>query len=220
MQYLGGCSPYDFRRQIMTILENYPKCTVDVLMNFVSTHDIERAITVFGGEPAADHGKDWAAERRLNPQQYALGKAKLKCAMVLQFFLPGVPSIYYGDEAGLDGYGDPFNRRCYPWGHEDQELIDFTRELSRIRHLSKVFVDGRLKFLTLADDYIVFARYRDHRRKAMVIALNRSDHEVQFDVDKTPFTDRYTMFRTVHGEIEGNLVRIPPYGYVAVKVEL
>ena len=220
MQYLGGCSPYEFRRQIMTILENYPKCSVDVLMNFVSTHDIERAITVFGGEPYAGHNKDWAAERRLNPQQYEIGKAKLKCAMVLQFFLPGVPSIYYGDEAGLDGYGDPFNRRCFPWGHEDQELIEFTRELSRIRHLTKVFIDGRLKFLTLADDYIVFARYREQRRKAMVIALNRSDHEVTFDVDKTPFTDRYTMFSAVHGEITGNQVKIPPYGFVAVKVEL
>ena len=220
MQYLGGCSPYEFRRQIMTILENYPKCSVDVLMNFVSTHDIERAITVFGGESSEGHNKDWAAERRLNPQQYETGKAKLKCAMVLQFFLPGVPSIYYGDEAGLDGYGDPFNRRCFPWGHEDQDLIEFTRELSRIRHLSKVFIDGRLKFLTLADDYIVFARYREQRRKAMVIALNRTDHEVTFDVDKTPFTDRYTMFSAVHGEITGNQVKLPPYGFVAVKVEL
>ena len=75
-------------------------------------------------------------------------------------------------------------------------------------------------FLTLNDDYIVFARYREQRRKAMVIALNRSDREVRFDVDKTPFTDRYTMFDTVHGQIEGNEVILPPYGYVAVKVEL
>ncbi len=220
MQYLGGCSPYDFRCQIMTILENYPKCAVDVLMNFVSTHDIERAITVLGGEPSAGKSKDWAAERRLNPQQYELGKKKLKCAMVLQFFLPGVPSIYYGDEAGLDGYGDPFNRRCYPWGHEDQDLIEFTKTLAKIRHLSKVFVDGDLKFLMLDDDYIVFARYRKHRRKAMVIALNRSDHEVCFGVDKTPFTDRYTMFDVIHGDIQGNDVKLPPYGFAAVKVEL
>ncbi len=220
MQYLGGCSPYDFRSQIMTILENYPKCAVDVLMNFVSTHDIERAITVLGGESSEGKSKDWAAERRLTPQQYDIGKKKLKVAMVLQFFLPGVPSIYYGDEAGLDGYGDPFNRRCYPWGHEDQELIEFTRTLAKIRHLSKVFVDGDLKFLTLDDDYIVFARYRKHRRKAMVIALNRSDHEIHFGVDKTPFTDRYTVFDVVHGEISGNDVKLPPYGFVAVKVEL
>ena len=140
--------------------------------------------------------------------------------MVLQFFLPGVPSIYYGDEAGLDGYGDPFNRRCYPWGHEDWDLIEYTKELSRIRHSSKVFIDGALKFLTLDDDYIVFARYRDQRRKAMVIALNRSDHEVVFGVDKTPFNDRYKMFKVVHGEINGNDVILPPYGFVAVKVEM
>ena len=189
-------------------------------MNFVSTHDIERAITVFGGEPSNGRSKDWMAERRLNPQQYEIGKKKLKCAMVLQFFLPGVPSIYYGDEAGLDGYGDPFNRRCYPWGHEDWDLIEYTKELSRIRHSSKVFIDGALKFLTLDDDYIVFARYRDQRRKAMVIALNRSDHEVVFGVDKTPFNDRYKMFKVVHGEINGNDVILPPYGFVAVKVEM
>ncbi len=219
MQYIGGCSPYDFRNSIMTILENYPKCSADVLMNFVSTHDIERAITVFGGEPVNGRNKDWQAERRLSPQQYEIGKKKLKAAMVLQFFLPGVPSIYYGDEAGLDGYGDPFNRRCFPWGHEDQDLIEFTRELSRIRHSSKVFVDGALKFLTLDDDYIVFTRYRDHRRKGMVIALNRTDHEIVFGVDKTPFNDRYTLFKVVHGEIRGNDVILPPYGFAAVKVE-
>lgn len=219
MQYIGGCSPYDFRNSIMTILENYPKCSADVLMNFVSTHDIERAITVFGGEPVNGRNKDWQAERRLSPQQYEIGKKKLKAAMVLQFFLPGIPSIYYGDEAGLDGYGDPFNRRCFPWGHEDQDLIEFTRELSRIRHSSKVFVDGALKFLTLDDDYIVFTRYRDHRRKGMVIALNRTDHEIVFGVDKTPFNDRYTLFKVVHGEIRGNDVILPPYGFVAVKVE-
>lgn len=220
MQFVGGGSPFDFRNQIMTILENYPKPSVDVLMNFVSTHDIARAITVLGGESADGKSKDWMAERRLNPQQYQTGKNKLKVAMVLQFFLPGVPSIYYGDEAGLDGYGDPFNRRCYPWGHEDQELIEFTRELSRVRGLSKVFVNGKMKFLTLSDDYIVFARYREERRKAMVIALNRTDHDVYFDVDKTPFTDRYSMFDPVHGEVTGNQVKIEPYGYVAVKVEL
>ena len=86
--------------------------------------------------------------------------------------------------------------------------------------MSKVFIDGSLKFLTLDDDYIVFARYREQRRKAMVIAVNRSDHPIVFGVDKTPFTDRYTMFDVVYGEIDGNDVKLPPYGFVAVKVEL
>ncbi|MCQ2417243.1 MAG: glycoside hydrolase family 13 protein [Oscillospiraceae bacterium] len=220
MQYLGGCAPKSFRDQIMCILENYPKCSVDVLMNFVSTHDIDRAITVFGGEPVNGRSKDWMAERRLSPEQYAVGKNKLKCAMVLQFFLPGVPSIYYGDEAGLDGYGDPFNRRCYPWGNEDQDLIAFTKELSRIRHASDVFVDGMLKFLVLKDDYIIFARYQEETQKAVVIALNRSDHDVCVEVQNVPFMDVYSTFSAVHGEIRDGKTILPPYGFTAVKVDL
>lgn len=220
LNYVMGGSPYDFRAGIMTILENYPKPVVDVLMNFVSTHDKERAITILGGDSSEGKTKDQLAERRLTPQQYELGKKRLKCAMVLQFFLPGVPSVYYGDEAGLDGYGDPFNRRCFPWGHEDEDLVEFTKELSRIRHSSKVFVDGNLKFLTLSDDYVVFARYRNHRRKAMVIALNRSERDLSFDIDKSLFTDYYTRFETLHGKVEGNTLYLPAYDYVAVKVEL
>ena len=115
----------------MVILENYPKCTVDVLMNFVSTHDIERAINRFGGQPCDDKSKDWMASNELSPDEYNRGKALLKGAMVLQFFLPGVPSIYYGDEAGLQGWKDPFNRRCYPWGNEDTELVEYTRQMAR-----------------------------------------------------------------------------------------
>ena len=96
----------------MTIMENYPQPTIEVLMNFVSTHDIARAITRLGGERCDDKSKDWMAERYLSPEEYSKGKNLLKAAMALQFFLPGVPSIYYGDEAGLQGYKDPFNRRC------------------------------------------------------------------------------------------------------------
>ena len=220
MRYLGGCSPYAFREEIMTILENYPKPVVDVLMNFVSTHDIDRAITVLGGETANGRSKEWMAERRLSPAEYERGKAKLKCAMALQFFLPGVPSIYYGDEAGLEGYGDPFNRRCFPWGHEDRDLIEYTKELSRIRKMSKAFVDGRMKFLALRDDYVIFARYRESRQKAMVITVNRSDHEIVIDTENENLKYSYTTFNIVHGESEGGKIKIEPYGFAAAAVEL
>lgn len=220
MQYLGGCEPQHFVAGIMTILENYPKCVCDVLMNFVSTHDIERAITVFGGESAAGKNKDWMAERRLSPQQYEIGKKKLKCAMVLQFLLPGVPSIYYGDEAGLDGYGDPFNRRCYPWGHEDHELIAYTKELSRIRHSCEVFRDGALKFLTVEEDFIVFARYSVERRQAVITALNRCGHEVWVEAAKTPFIDMCTTMETLYGTFEDGYVKLPAYGFCSVYADL
>lgn len=220
MCYLGGCRPEEFRERIMAILENYPKPSVDVLMNFVSTHDIDRAITVLGGEPANGRSKDWMAERRLSPEEYARGKAKLKCAMALQFFLPGVPSIYYGDEAGLDGYGDPFNRRCYPWGHEDTELIEYTRTLSKLRGLSEVFVDGKMRFLRLEQDYLVFTRYREHSHTAMILAVNRADHAVQMDLSAEDFIQVYTAFSVIYGEVKRNRLTIEPYGFAAIRVEL
>ena len=74
--------------------------------------------------------------------------------MVLQFFLPGVPCIYYGDEAGLEGYKDPFNRRCYPWGKENLDMIDFTKQLAVIRKSSKAFAQGEMKFLSLKNVYL------------------------------------------------------------------
>lgn len=90
--YMKGEAATTFRDRIMGILENYPKCTVDVLMNFVSTHDIERAINRFGGQPCDDKSKDWMASNELSPEEYERGKTLLKGAMVLQFFLPVYPA--------------------------------------------------------------------------------------------------------------------------------
>ncbi len=146
MNYVKGGSPYDFRNSVMTIVENYPKPSVDVLMNSISTHDIERAINVLGGESCEGKSKDWMSGRMLTAEEYELGRNRMKVAMALQYFLPGVPCIYYGDEAGQQGYKDPFNRRCYQWGKEDQELLNYTRLLAKVRKSSKVFRDGTLKF--------------------------------------------------------------------------
>lgn len=214
INYIKGMSSRDFQLGIMTILENYPKPTVDVLMNFVSTHDIERAINRFGGENCDDKSKDWMAERYLNEQEYARGKNMLKAAMVLMFFLPGVPSIYYGDEAGLQGYKDPFNRRCYPWGHEDQELIAYTKELSRIRHTYKVFRDGRMVFLPAQDDVMAFARIHESAGISVQIYVNRSA-QVQ-EVDFHPWREDYKVSYIERGEFEHEKIRIEPYDYIVL----
>lgn len=94
--------------------------------------------------------------RMLTAEEYELGRNRMKVAMALQYFLPGVPCIYYGDEAGQQGYKDPFNRRCYQWGKEDQELLNYTRLLAKVRKSSKVFRDGTLKFLYIDDNVIAF----------------------------------------------------------------
>ena len=75
----------------MTIVENYPKPSVDVLMNSISTHDIERAINVLGGESCEGKSKDWMSGRMLTAEEYELGRNRMKVAMALQYFLPGYP---------------------------------------------------------------------------------------------------------------------------------
>ena len=221
INFVKGGSCHDFINSVMTILENYPQPTVDVLMNFVSTHDIERAINRLGGENCDDKSKDWMAERYLTPEQYAHGKNLLKAAMALQFFLPGVPSIYYGDEAGLQGYKDPFNRRCYPWGHEDKELIAYVSELSRVRKSIPNMKNGRAYFVfndtdTIDDRLIGLARQGEDID--YICFVNRSDASVSIPV-LSSYLPRFTDFAPYYGEYADDTLTVAPYGYTIIKAK-
>lgn len=137
----------------------------------------------------------------------------LEAAMALMFFLPGVPSIYYGDEAGMQGYKDPFNRRCYPWGNEDQDLIAFTKELGRIRKAYKVFRNGLLQFLPSQDDVVAFTRYLESAGEAVQIYINRSQHDQH--VHFQPFQD-FTFDKVEHGTLEDQTIKLTPFNYAVV----
>lgn len=203
-----------FEDGVMTILEHYPKPSADMLMNFLSTHDTERILTRLAGEDVGWHDREWQAERYLSPEQYVYGLSLLKCAMVLQFFLPGVPCIYYGDEAGLEGYKDPFNRRCYPWGKENLDMIDFTKQLARIRKSSKAFAQGEMKFLSCTPEECVFARIDKLNREAAVIFLNKSKYPKTFKLDdymKGEYTDP-KFLRKPH-ESEEKTIKLSPFDY-------
>lgn len=212
INYVKGGSPQDLEYTVMTIIENYPKPTVDVLMNFVSTHDIERAINRLGGESCDDKNKDWMAERYLSPEEYARGKNLLKSAMALQFFLPGVPSIYYGDEAGLQGYKDPFNRRCYPWGHEDTELIEYVSELSRVRKSLDVMKDGRIYFVYSDDRVVAFARTGE---VDAIIFVNRSGETAVVN-NVCQALSRFDDLESFLGDFSDDTVKVSPYGYTII----
>lgn len=212
LNYVKGGSPTDLEYSVMTIIENYPKPSVDVLMNFVSTHDIERAINRLGGENCDGKSKDWMAERYLSAEEYKRGKNLLKAAMALQFFLPGVPSIYYGDEAGLQGYKDPFNRRCYPWGSEDTELIAYVTELCRVRKSLDVMKDGRVYFVYSDDRVVAFARTG---KIDAIIFVNRSGETASVG-NISEVLSRFEELRPYLGEFSENTVKVKPYGYTII----
>ncbi len=219
LNYVKYSDANAFRDSILTIMDHYPKPSIDMLMNFLSTHDTERALTRLGGEEVGWHDKDWQSERYLDEQQYLYGITLLKCAMVLQFFLPGIPSIYYGDEAGMEGYRDPFNRRCYPWGKENLDLIDFTRQLSAVRRGSKAFEQGDLRFIEVTDKHVVFARCDRITRDAAIIYLNKSTQGHTFEI-KNDYTEMFTDFEVGfdrYGKgIEDGRITVSPFDYAVV----
>lgn len=213
--YIKGESVDRFRDRIMGIIENYPKCTVDVLMNFVSTHDIERAINRFGGQSCDDKSKDWMASNELTAEEYNRGKNMLKCAMVLQYFLPGVPSIYYGDEVGMQGWKDPFNRRCFPWGNEDTDLLEYTRQLGKIRRSSNVFAEGEMEFVVLEDHIVGFSRFDAKTGDSAIVLLNRSGETGMVSLRDKTLSD-YAFSTVISGICDGDAIILPAYSYAVV----
>ena len=145
-----------------------------VAMNELSNHDHSRFLTRTNHKVGRTN--------TLGPQAADTGvnKAVLREAVVIQMTWPGAPTIYYGDEAGVCGFTDPDNRRTYPWGHEDQELIAFHKEIIRIHKSHKEFLTGSLKYLCADYNLIGYGRFT--RESQSVILVNNNDYEVTKEV--------------------------------------
>jgi len=174
LHYVRHGNGSTFYNTVMQILENYPPPVIPALMNSLSTHDTPRAITLLAGEYLNDNGREWQeAHHLLTEEQYARGQTLMLLAAVIQFGLPGMPCIYYGDEAGMQGYKDPFNRGCYPWGEEDKTLLEGMRALGRIRGNYPVFSKADFLPLVFNDCMCAFLRQTDQLR--FLFAINRSN---------------------------------------------
>lgn len=123
LDFLRGGSARSAADTIVRICENYPAPALHVLMNFISTHDTERAITALAGESCEGKDRYWQSGRRLSPERYEHGRRLVCLAYALLFTLPGIPSVYYGDEIGMQGYKDPFNRAYFDWGSTEAHII-------------------------------------------------------------------------------------------------
>ncbi len=166
-----------FMSTIMQIVENYPKQCLDVMMNHIGTHDTERAITKIAGESCEYRDRIWQSCHSLG-DKYQMGVQLLKCAVALQFTLPGVPSIYYGDEAGMEGYKDPFNRGCYPWGNENNELLDFYKTMGRIRRENPVFQKGWFSPVSSMLGCVAYRRHNEYGD--IMVIVNRNERAISY----------------------------------------
>ena len=165
----------EFLNRVVSIVENYPAPAMNAMMNSLSTHDTPRAITVLVGESMEGKQRPWQAEHHyLSMEQYQKGQTLLKLASTLQYFLPGIPCLYYGDEAGLSGYADPFNRCCYPWGYENHELIQWFSRLGHLRLSLPFLAEASFQPLLVDQDICSYLRFSLDQK--LLVAINRSEH--------------------------------------------
>lgn len=167
-----------FKNQIGEIINNYPIPSLDCLMNILSTHDTERIITNLGVDIASIPYED-RKYYTLTKEQYKKSVNKLKLAAFLQFTLPGVPSIYYGDEIGMQGFSDPFNRLCFDLNKADENLMQYYIQLSEFRHKNKEnFISG-FKFDESNNSLI------SYYRNDILCIINSSDEPIIFKNEKS-----------------------------------
>jgi len=197
--FLMGAFPAQyFNGRLESYRENYPPQAYYCIMNLISSHDVPRAITVFSGAPdPGDREKQLALF--LNESQMIKGLALMRLALVIQMGYVGSPCIYYGDEIGIQGYRDPFNRRTYPWDRLTQmqkEQLAFYQDITGLRRKYPVLRTGAYKTLWAQEDVYIFERYLDDKAKdffgkpcegvhRVIFAINRSEKNVfSFTIDK------------------------------------
>ena len=186
--FLTGGNGNVFCEVVMTILENYPPPVLHSLMNHIGTHDTCRILTRLTKKPKNNYDRSWASKQLLTPEEYKKGVRFLKLAAALQYGLVGIPSIYYGDEAGLYGYGDPFCRGCFPWGNEDKDLIEFYKKLGAARRSCSAFIEGAFHFLAVGLGFVVFERNDGYC--SAIIGVNRwcDDEEIEIHKNLSDYT--------------------------------
>lgn len=141
-----------FSKRIMSVYENYPRENFHANMNIIGTHDTERILSIL--------------DRRIE---------LLKIIVTLQMTLPGVPLVYYGDEAGLEGGKDPENRKAYPWNRENNEILSFYERIVKIRNKEASLRKGNLNIYNTDGDVCVFERCYDEEK--IIVAVNTSNND-------------------------------------------
>ena len=180
-------NPDAFTGALRHHMSRFNQNSLEIAMNELSNHDHSRFLTRTNRRVGRIHtmGPEAAGEN--------INKGVFREAVVFQMTWPGAPTIYYGDEAGLCGWTDPDNRRGYPWGREDQELIQFHRDVIKVHKDSAALMKGSVMFLH--GEYKVVSYGRFLPGEAVVVILNNDyePHELNLHVRRLGVQDGAVM---------------------------
>ena len=163
-----------FNRRVINLIDNYPKENLYSSMNLLGSHDRVRILKVLGED-----------------------KEALKMLYKLMFALPGVPCIYYGDEAGLSGNADPENRAAYPWGREDTKLTEFFKELAKEYYEHPALISGDFEALFFDNDIVSFIRRNESERVLVLANRTNEDFKAEFEGKEYDIPKLGTIYRTL-----------------------
>ena len=210
LDYLRGGDAHTFEDSMETIRENYPSAAFYSAMNFLGTHDTPRILTVLGADEMPKE-KAARADFRLSPVELQRGLARVKLAALILFTFPGSPTIYYGDEAGMEGWEDPFNRCTYPWGRENKDLKSFFTQLGNLRKERVSLRKGSIRYCYAKGPILAYERACDDEKSLTIINASKKPVPLTIPWASPRATDLLTgaVYRAVKGELFLNL---PCYG--------
>ena len=180
IDFLTARDPSSLFYALTDIVNNAPTRISHMQMNLLGTHDTERILTVLGGERPEGRSNEYLSKKKMNDLERGTAKRRLRMAYTILSTVPGIPAIFYGDEAGLEGYHDPFNRMPYPWGHEDNNLINFYRRIGKIRRENDVYKKGEFKLLYIDEETLVFERYDEEYAYITFVNNSTQQRKVEF----------------------------------------
>lgn len=215
--FLGRIDARMAHRKMMSLYENYPRENFYAAMNLIGSHDRERILTLLGEAPEAESLTEKEKEHyRLAAPARGTGIKRLKLFTMLQMTFPGVPCVYYGDEAGMEGYADPYNRGPYPWGKEDKELLSWYKKMIRLRREYSLFQEGAFSSFYQGEDVYGFRLTGDGEE--ILVFVNRNlleGRELNGEAgSRVGYPGKRLILDLLQGAVlkEGEKMAIPPLG--------
>ena len=182
IDYLLGRGTEKLTYALIDVTANTPNHILHNQMNLLGTHDTERILTLLGGESREGKSNSELAVLRMDRDHREIAIDRLIAAYTILATLPGIPTVFYGDEAGLEGYGDPFNRMPFPWGNENDRLLNHYRRMGKIRKDYSVYKRGDFKLIHLDSELLVFKR--SGTKHAYITIVNNSPKRITLDFEE------------------------------------
>lgn len=179
--------------------------SLQVAMNELSNHDHSRFLT------RTNHQVGRISSRGADAANEGVNKNLFRMAVLMQMTWPGAPTIYYGDEAGLCGWTDPDSRRAYPWGHEDEELIQYHKELICIHKEHQVLRTGSILFLFGEYQCISYGRFDDNEHIVVAINISQDTRHMEIPVWRLGVTQPTRMARVILTDAGGFSIETKVY---------